>query len=219
MLEPLGLRPSESKTQVVHERRVRLPRLPHPVETQEGHEPWHVYTFIADRPIRSVKAKIRALTRRTSQQDPATVLIRLNQSMHGWAQLLQTCSLQTHTQSPVALRVVAGDRVAAQNASLEVEGRPPSVHHTHWAVDTDRGGRDHVVQPGGGAGHPILLPGNTIPRPGPCPTTPTRQEPWRSVRGDDRLGGGSPHIRCGKPPICASERANRKPVGSPRSAV
>ena len=45
----------------------------------------YVYTFIADRPIRSLKDKIRALTNRTSQQDPGTVLIRLNQIMRGWA--------------------------------------------------------------------------------------------------------------------------------------
>jgi hypothetical protein len=35
--------------------------------------------------IRSVKAKIRALTRRTSQQDLGYVLRRLNQIRHGWA--------------------------------------------------------------------------------------------------------------------------------------
>ena len=44
-----------------------------------------MYTFIAQRPIRSLKAKIRALTRRTSQQDLGYVLTRLNQVMHGWA--------------------------------------------------------------------------------------------------------------------------------------
>jgi len=32
-----------------------------------------------------VKAKIRALTPRTSQQDLGYVLTRLNQVMHGWA--------------------------------------------------------------------------------------------------------------------------------------
>jgi RNA-directed DNA polymerase len=50
-----------------------------------GTDKWHVYTFIADRPIRSLKAKIRALTNRTSQQDLRYVLIRLNQIMRGWA--------------------------------------------------------------------------------------------------------------------------------------
>jgi RNA-directed DNA polymerase len=32
-----------------------------------------------------LKDKIRALTNRTSQQDPRTVLIRINQIMRGWA--------------------------------------------------------------------------------------------------------------------------------------
>ncbi|MFJ1615884.1 group II intron maturase-specific domain-containing protein [Streptomyces sp. NPDC088251] len=41
--------------------------------------------FIADRPIRQLKDKIRALTNRTSQQNPRDVLIRLNQIMRGWA--------------------------------------------------------------------------------------------------------------------------------------
>jgi len=42
-------------------------------------------TFIGDRPIRSLKDKIRARTRRTSQQPPRDALIRLNQIMRGWA--------------------------------------------------------------------------------------------------------------------------------------
>src|ERR1035437_4583083 len=50
-----------------------------------GTNKWHVYTFIADRPIRSLKAKVRALTNRRSQQHPGTVLIRLAQIMRGWA--------------------------------------------------------------------------------------------------------------------------------------
>ena len=52
---------------------------------KRGTNKWYVYTFIDDRPVRSVKAKIRALTRRTSQLDLGYVLTRLNQVMHGWA--------------------------------------------------------------------------------------------------------------------------------------
>jgi RNA-directed DNA polymerase len=86
VLQPLGLRLSESKTQVVHMSdgfdflgfHIRWKR-------KRGTNTWHVYTFIADRPIRSLKSKIRALTFRKSQQDPGTVLIRLNQIMRGWA--------------------------------------------------------------------------------------------------------------------------------------
>jgi RNA-directed DNA polymerase len=86
VLQPLGLRLSGAKTQLVHMSdgfdflgfRIRWRR-------KYGTNKWYVYTFIADRPIRSLKAKVRALTNRTSQQNPRDVLIRLNQIMRGWA--------------------------------------------------------------------------------------------------------------------------------------
>jgi RNA-directed DNA polymerase len=85
-LAPLGLRLSPAKTQVVHMGdgfdflgfRIRWKR-------KRGTAKWYVCTFIAVRPVRSVKAKIRALTHRTSQQDFASVLVRLGQIMRGWA--------------------------------------------------------------------------------------------------------------------------------------
>ena len=86
VLAGLGLRLSESKTRAVHMSegfsflgfRIQWRR-------KQGTSKWYVYTFIDDRPVRSLKAKIRALTRRTSQLDLGYVLIRLNQVMHGWA--------------------------------------------------------------------------------------------------------------------------------------
>ncbi|MEU5943905.1 group II intron reverse transcriptase/maturase [Micromonospora sp. NPDC047548] len=86
VLATLGLRLSPAKTQVVHMSdgfdflgfRIRWKR-------KRGSNKWYVYTFIADRPVRSLKAKIRALTHRTSQQDFASILTRLGQIMHGWA--------------------------------------------------------------------------------------------------------------------------------------
>jgi RNA-directed DNA polymerase len=86
VLTAMGLRFSEAKTRVVHLSEglsflgFRLQWRP-----KRGTAKWYVYTFIDDRPIRSVKAKIRALTRRTSQLDLGYVLTRLNQIMHGWA--------------------------------------------------------------------------------------------------------------------------------------
>jgi len=85
VLAPMGLRLSAAKTRVVHMSdgfdflgfRIQWKR-------KRGTNKWHVYTFIADRPIRSVKAKIRALTNRKSQQPPGAVLTRLNQVMRGW---------------------------------------------------------------------------------------------------------------------------------------
>jgi RNA-directed DNA polymerase len=87
VLAALGLRLSEAKTRVAHLSegfcflgfRIQWRR------KRGTASKWHVYTFIDDRAIRSVKAKIRALTRRTSQQDLGYVLTRLNQVMHGWA--------------------------------------------------------------------------------------------------------------------------------------
>ncbi|WBB48445.1 group II intron reverse transcriptase/maturase [Verrucosispora sp. WMMA2044] len=86
MLAPLGLRLSAAKTQVVHMSdgfdflgfHIQWRR-------KRGTNKWYVYTFIAKRPIRSLKTKIRALTRRTSQQDLGYVLTRINQVTHGWA--------------------------------------------------------------------------------------------------------------------------------------
>jgi RNA-directed DNA polymerase len=86
VLAGLGLRFSEAKTRVAHMSegfsflgfRIQWRR-------KRGTQKWYVYTFIDDRPVRSLKAKIRALTPRTSQLDLEYVLTRLNQVMHGWA--------------------------------------------------------------------------------------------------------------------------------------
>ena len=86
VLATVGLSFSEAKTRVVHLRdgfdflgfRIQWRR-------KMGTNRWHVYTFIADRPVRSLKAKIRAATNKTSQQDPSAVLIRLGQIMRGWS--------------------------------------------------------------------------------------------------------------------------------------
>ncbi|MFE5512309.1 group II intron reverse transcriptase/maturase [Streptomyces sp. NPDC056529] len=85
-LAPMGLRLSEAKTQLVHLSE-GFDFLGFHIQwrRKRGTDKWYVYTFIADRPVRSVKAKIRTLTHRTSQQDLAVVLVNLNQVTHGWA--------------------------------------------------------------------------------------------------------------------------------------
>jgi RNA-directed DNA polymerase len=86
VLATMGLRLSAAKTRIAHISDgfdflgFRIQR-----RRKRGTSKWYVYTFIAARPIRSLKAKIRALTHRTSQQDLGYVLTRLNQVMHGWA--------------------------------------------------------------------------------------------------------------------------------------
>src|SRR2546429_272832 len=86
VLPPMGLRLSPAKTRVVH-RSEGFDFLGFHIQWRRktGTSQWYVYTFIADRPIRSLKDKIRALTNRTSQQDPRAVLIRLGQIMRGSA--------------------------------------------------------------------------------------------------------------------------------------
>jgi len=80
-----GLALSEEKTRIVHLTegfdflgfRIQWKR-------KRGTRKWFVYTFIADRPFRSVKAKIRALTHRVSQADMGAVVGRINQILRGW---------------------------------------------------------------------------------------------------------------------------------------
>lgn len=87
VLAPMGLRLSSAKTRIVHLDegfdflgfRIRRRRKMGTVDR------WHVYTFIGDRPLRSLRAKIRALTRRLSQVPLKDVLIRINQVLRGWA--------------------------------------------------------------------------------------------------------------------------------------
>jgi RNA-directed DNA polymerase len=85
VLAPMGLRLSPAKTRIVHIDDgfeflgFRIQR-----RKKRGANKWHVYTFVADRPLRSVKAKIRALTHRTSQLDLRDTLIEINQISRGW---------------------------------------------------------------------------------------------------------------------------------------
>jgi RNA-directed DNA polymerase len=86
VLAPLGLKLSPAKTRILHLSdgfdflgfHIQWRR-------KRGTDKWHVYTFVAKRPIRSLKAKIRTLTRRLSQRDLGAMLTRINQVMHGWA--------------------------------------------------------------------------------------------------------------------------------------
>ena len=194
----MGLRLSAAKTRVVHMSdgfdflgfRIQWKR-------KTGTNKWHVYTFIADRPIRSLKAKIRALTHRTSQQNPGTVLIQAQPDHARLGQLLQARGLQTHPQPPGPLRVVAGGPVAADTAPLDVEGRPPPVHHPRRAVETDHGGRDRTCS----TPHRYRSPGTATgatrsPTPGPAQPPPDgsdRGEPgaWRRARRVRRAAWGN----------------------------
>jgi RNA-directed DNA polymerase len=86
VLAPMGLNLSQEKTRIVH-MSVGFDFLGFHIQwrRKQGSNKWHVYTFIADRPFASVKAKIRALTPRTSQWDLRAVLTRINLITRGWS--------------------------------------------------------------------------------------------------------------------------------------
>jgi RNA-directed DNA polymerase len=86
VLAPLGLRLSPDKTRVV-DMREGFDFLGFHIKwmRKRGTDKWFVYTFIADKPVRALKRKIRALTHRQSQVDLGAVLTRINQIQRGWA--------------------------------------------------------------------------------------------------------------------------------------
>jgi len=193
VLAPLGLRFSKAKTRIVHMSegfdflgfRLQWKR-------KRGTNKWHVYTFIADRPFRSVKAKIRALTPRTSQQDLRAVLIRINQITRGWANYFKHAiakrifsKLQHHTW----WRIVRMMRTRRRWKWKDVR---------RWL--TDHTGRWHPISADGiELFNPESIPiiryryrGNNIPNPlGPGslnkPTAETRESP---LRGNTHGGFG-----------------------------
>jgi RNA-directed DNA polymerase len=87
VLEPLGLRLSPEKTQIVNmSEGFRFLGFHIQWRRKPGtRDKWHVYTFIDARPVRQLKDKIRDLTPRTSQANPRDLLTRINQILRGWA--------------------------------------------------------------------------------------------------------------------------------------
>lgn len=86
VLAPMGLVLSEAKTQIVHmSEGFEFLGFHIQWSRKRGTGKWYVYTFPADRTLRSVKAKIRALTPRTSQAGLKDTLVRINQITRGWA--------------------------------------------------------------------------------------------------------------------------------------
>jgi RNA-directed DNA polymerase len=172
VLAPLGLRLSAGKTRVVHMSdgfdflgfHIRWKR-------KRGTNKWHVYTFIADRPIRSLKRKVRALTHRTSQQNPGNVLIRLNQIMRGWANYFKhaagkrTLSRLAHF---VWWRVIRWLRALHRWKWKDVRRRFTTPAGRWKPIEADG------IELFNLASVPVTryrYRGNTIPNPWTCPTT------------------------------------------------
>lgn len=86
ILRPMGLNLSAEKTRTVHmSEGFEFLGFHIQWKQKKGTQNWYVYTFPADRTIRSVKDKIRALTPRTSHHDLEATLTRINQIIRGWA--------------------------------------------------------------------------------------------------------------------------------------
>lgn len=175
VLAPLGLRLSEAKTKVVHIAdgfdflgfHIQWRR------KQGTKNKWYVYTFIAERPIRALKAKIRSWTGRTSQLDLDVMLLKLNQVMWGWAH---------YFKHAIAQRVFAMlDRFAWRRVVRVMMVR----YHLSWKALrrrlTDPTGRWKPIEANGIALRPIAaIPivryryrGNAISNPWTTSNTPT----------------------------------------------
>lgn len=110
VLASMGLRLSPAKTRIVHMSE-GFDFLGFHIQWRKkrGTSKWYVYTFIAKRPLQTVKAKIRALTPRTSQQDLRAVLIQINRITRGWANYFKHAIAQrtfTHLQQFTWWRIV-----------------------------------------------------------------------------------------------------------------
>ena len=192
VLAPMGLALSPAKTQVVHMSdgfdflgfRIQWKR-------KRGSNKWYVYTFIADRPIRSVKAKIRALTHREITAGPRTRTDQAQPDHARLGQLLQARRGQTHLQLAQELRMAASDGDDEVPAPLELEGRPRLAHRPHRPVASASSRRDRTVQHGESTGHPVPLSRPEDPQPlAPADHDLTTDPVESPLRGDTHGGFG-----------------------------
>jgi RNA-directed DNA polymerase len=114
LLAPIGLKLSPAKTQIVHLSE-GFDFLGFHIQwrRKKGTTKWYVYTFISSRAFRSVKAKIRALTPRTSQQNLGDTLTRINQILVGWTNYFKHAIAQrtfSHLQYYTWWRIVRWQR-------------------------------------------------------------------------------------------------------------
>lgn len=166
VLHPLGLRLSPAKTQIVHMSE-GFDFLGFHIQwrRKRGSNKWYVYTFIAARPIRQLKDKIRTLTNRTSQQDPGTVLKRINSILRGWVNYFKHAVCKTTLK---ALDHFVWRRVTSWWMVLH-RWRRKDVRRRF----TDRNGRWHRLSADGIELFPMVTiavtryryRGNTIPNP------------------------------------------------------
>ena len=160
---------------------------------KRGTNKWYVYTFIADRPFRSVKAKIRALTHRTSQQDLRDRADPAQPDHARLDQLLQARRRATHLQQAASTSSGGGSSGGcgpgtAGSGRTSVAGSP-----------TPTGRWQPISADGIELFNPETVPvtryryrGNTDPQPlDRCPNHARRQKPWRARCGESRTPGSA----------------------------
>ena len=138
-----------------------------------------------------MKAKIRALTSRTSQQNPRDVLIRLNQIMRGWANYFKhaVCKHTLHSLAHFAWwRVVQWWRTLHRWSWKDVRRRL-TTPDGRWRPITAGGIELFNLER-------YRLPDiagevTRFPTPGLCVTTSRRQELWRARCGESRTPGSA----------------------------
>ena len=169
VLSPVGLNLSEAKTQIVHMSEgfdflgfhIRW-------RHKRGTNKWYVYTFIGQRSFRSVKAKIRALTPRTSQWDLRAALIRINQITRGWSNYFKHAIAQrtfAHLQQYTWGRLVRMMRTRHRWRWKDIR---------RWLTDPGTGRWKPIAADGIELFNPETIPirryryrGDTIPKPWP----------------------------------------------------
>jgi hypothetical protein len=157
---------------------------------------WYVYTFIADRPVRQLKDKIRALTPRPSQQDPRTVLTPDQPGPARLGHLLPARRREGRLPEAGELHQAPGDQMAEATAPLELDGRPPTPGPPRRELAANHRGRDLSVRPRQGSRHPLPLPRQQDPQTlavdltNPDPPADTAESP---LRRDAHGGFGERH--------------------------
>ena len=178
VLAPLGLRLSQDKTRVV-DMREGFDFLGFHIKwmRKRGTNKWFVYTFIADKPVRELKRKIRALTHRQSQVDMGAVLTRINQIQRGWANYFRH-AVAKHTFDRLHAFVWWRDRHDGDAPTPHDLDGPAATVQRPSRLAADRHRRDRAVHHLLGAGHPLPLERN--------------HDPVRLADRDHRTSGMSP---------------------------
>ncbi len=125
VLAPVGLRLPAGKTRIVHLSggldslgfHIRWSR-------KRGSDKWFVYTFIADRPLRSLKAKIRALTRCGENRTAGSARgpgkrIRSNPDTAPRAYSAQLLMMEVHLMRSTEMGGIAADHVVSGDSGWD----------------------------------------------------------------------------------------------------